>query len=104
MVAISGDDQETLKEYKASLRASFPFVPDPDGRLMELFDVKYPLFNISARYSFVIGTGRKVIEVFSGSDAVAAQKALDACGRPGKSEPLEAAKAYRENNEAKQQP
>ena len=77
---------------------------DPDGKLMELYDVKYPLFNVSARYSFVVGSGRKIIQVFSGSDAVDAQKALDACGRPGKSKSLEAAKAYREKTESTQQP
>ncbi len=71
---------------------------------MELYDVKYPLFNLSARYSFVIGTERKIIKVFSGSDAMDAQKALDACGRPGKSKSLEAAEAYRENSKESDKP
>ena len=104
MIAISGDDNETLKEYRQSLGARFPFVADPDGELMELYDVKYPLFNVSARYSFVVGEQRKVIQVFSGSEAVDAQKTLNACGRPGKSKPLEAAEAYRDDGKATKEP
>ena len=97
-MAISGDDDETLREYKKSLGASFPFIADPDGKLMELYDVKYPLFTVSARYSFVVGAGRRVIEVFSGSDAIDAQATLNACGRPAKSKELEAATEYDQKN------
>ena len=86
-----------MREYKKSLRAEFPFIPDDNGRLMELYDVKYPLFTVAARWSFVVGDGRKVIKVFSGSDAIKAEDTIEACGRPKKSEAIEAAGQYQES-------
>ena len=103
-MAISGDDDETLREYKKSLGASFPFIADPNGELMELYDVKYPLFTMSGRYSFVVGTGRRVIKVFSGSDAIDAQATLNACGRPPKSKEIEAATEYDEKSKPVESP
>ena len=98
VLAISGDSQETMKEFKESLKAEYPFIADPEARLMKLYDVKYPLFTVAARWSFVVGDNRKVIKVFSGSDAIKAEDTIAACGRPKKSEAIEAAGEYQESS------
>ena len=79
VLAISGDTQETMKEFKKSLNASYPFIADPDAHLMKLYDVKYPFFDVPSRHTFVVGAGRKVISVFTGSDAIDAQQAIGSC-------------------------
>ena len=79
VLAISGDSQETMKEFKESLKEEYPFIADPDARLMKLYDVKYPFFDVPSRHTFVVGAGRKVQSVFTGSDAIDAQKAISSC-------------------------
>ena len=73
------DDRETLQRFKSELKAPFPFVPDPDGKLVSLFDVKMPVMSMAQRYSFVIGEGRKILKVQTGSDAVNPADAIAAC-------------------------
>jgi len=73
------DDRETLQRFKSELKAPFPFVPDPDGKLVGLFDVKMPVMSMAQRYSFVIGEGRKILKVQTGSDAVNPADAIAAC-------------------------
>ena len=96
ILAISGDDEKTLRDFRKSLRAEFVFISDEDGRLMELYDVKYPIFTMAGRWSFVVGGNRQVVKVVSGSDAMDAKKTIEACGRPKKSKVLEAAGDYGE--------
>ena len=79
VLAISGDTHETMKDFKESLQAQYPFIADPDARLMKLYDVKYPFFDVPSRHTFVVGTNRKVVSVFTGSDAIDAQKAIGSC-------------------------
>jgi peroxiredoxin Q/BCP len=81
-LAISGDSLETMKEYKASLKAEFPFIPDTDAKLMKLYDVKYPFFDAPSRHTFVVGAGLKVLSVFSGGEAIDADKAIESCLGP----------------------
>ena len=102
VLAISGDDRETMRSYKKSLGAKFPLIPDPEGALMELFGVKYPLFTVASRYSFVVGDGRRVVKVFSGGEAIDAEQALAACTPLFKSKALEAAKKYGEEYRGKE--
>lgn len=68
-----------MKKFKESLKADYPFIADPDARLMTLYDVKYPFFDVPSRHTFVVGAGRKVISVFTGSDAIDAEKAIKSC-------------------------
>jgi len=81
------DDRETLQRFKSELKAPFPFVPDPNGKLVGLFDVKMPVMSMAQRYSFVIGEGRKILKVQTGSDAVNPADAIAACpiGKKSKS-------------------
>lgn len=79
------DDVDTLKKFKASLKAPFSFVADPKGELVQAFDVKVPVLSMAQRFTFVIGEDRKILHVDTGSDAIDASKAVEACPirRPG---------------------
>ncbi|MET0406351.1 MAG: peroxiredoxin [Cystobacter sp.] len=79
LLAVSTDDSETLTKFKDSLKAPFAFVPDPDAKLSELYDVKMPVMKLANRYTFVIGEDRKIIKVDSGKDAINAQSAIASC-------------------------
>lgn len=81
LLAVSMDDLATLKKFKDSLKAPFSFVPDPDGKLVALYDVKMPLVHLAHRYTFVIGPERKILRVDSGKDAVDPEAAVQACPR-----------------------
>jgi peroxiredoxin len=73
------DDAETLKKFKESLKAQFPFVPDPEGKVVKAYDVKTPVVSFASRYTFVIGEGRKILKVESGKDAIDPEGAVVAC-------------------------
>ena len=79
VLAVSMDDAPTMAKFKQSLGADFTFVPDPQGELVKLFDVKMPLLSMPRRYTFVIGEGRRVLKVEAGSDAANPAGALGAC-------------------------
>jgi peroxiredoxin Q/BCP len=79
VLAVSMDDAATLKKFKESLKAQFAFVPDPEGKIVSLFDVKMPVMSLALRYTFVIGADRKVLQVQSGSDAIDPSAAVAAC-------------------------
>ena len=68
-----------MARFKESLKAPFPFVPDPDAKLTNLYDVKTPVLTLSNRYTFVIGEERKVLKVESGKDAIDPNGAIVAC-------------------------
>ena len=73
------DDAETLARFKAELKAPFAFIPDPEGHLVKLFDVKTPVVAFAKRYTFVIGEDRKILKVESGGDAINPEGAVAAC-------------------------
>jgi thioredoxin-dependent peroxiredoxin len=79
VLAVSTDDKEQMKKFKESLKASFPFIPDPEAKLTKLYDVKLPVMTMAQRYTFVVGEDRKVLKVESGSDAVDPAEAIAAC-------------------------
>lgn len=76
------DDRETLAEFKRSLQAPFPFVPDPDGELTKLYGVKTPLLNLALRHTFVVGAERIVLRVDHGRDAIDPTQAIAWCEAP----------------------
>jgi peroxiredoxin Q/BCP len=84
LIAVSVDDVETQKKFKASLGATFALVADPDRKLVELYDVKMPVVGVASRVTFVIGKDRKITSITTGGDAVdisgASSAAALACG------------------------
>lgn len=79
VLAVSGDDGPTAIKFRESLKAPYPFVSDKDGVLMKLFDVKYPIFTVARRVTFVIGRERRVLAIQSGSDAIDPSAAVTSC-------------------------
>lgn len=79
VLAISMDPPDKLKAFKESLQATFAFVPDPKGELVAKYDVKMPLISLAKRYTFVVGEGRKILKVESGSDAIDPNAAIVSC-------------------------
>lgn len=68
-----------MAKFKESLKAQFPFIPDPDAKLTKLYDVKTPVMTLANRYTFVIGEDRKVLKVESGKDAIDPNGAIVSC-------------------------
>ena len=79
VLAVSMDDAETMRRFKESLGAPFTFVPDPEGALVRLFDVKMPLLSIPRRFTFVIGEGRRIMKVEEGKNAADPGGAIGSC-------------------------
>ena len=79
MIALSTDDAETARKFRASLKAPYAFVADPEAVLVRSFDVKVPIFTIARRITFVIGQGRKVLAIQEGSDAIDPSAAVTSC-------------------------
>ncbi len=79
VLAVSMDNVATLKRFKTELKASFHFVADPDGKLVKLFDAKMPVVPVASRVTYVIGSGRKVLAIQKGSDAIEPEGAVQAC-------------------------
>ena len=73
------DDAETMKKFKAELKAPYSFIADPEGKIVALYDVKMPAMPIANRASFVIGDDRKILKVQSGKEAVDPADAIAAC-------------------------
>jgi peroxiredoxin len=92
VLAISTDDVETLKKWRAELKAPQTFIADPDGKIVKLFDTKAPVVNIASRRTFVVGKGLKVLEVQEGGEAIDPAKAVRACGLHDHAAPPDAGK------------
>jgi peroxiredoxin len=73
------DNRETLAKFKEEVKAPFIFIPDPDGKVVKLYDVKSPEVSYAKRTSFVIGPDRKIVKVQSGAEAVDPTGAIEAC-------------------------
>jgi len=79
MVAVSMDDAETMKKFKASLGAEYPMIPDPQGKVVGAYDVKTGPLPFAQRFTFVIGQDRKIVSVQSGGDAIDPAGSIKAC-------------------------
>ena len=79
MLAVSSDDAATLQKFQAATGAPGRFVPDTDGKIMKAFHAKVPLLKYASRITFVIGEGRKVLAVQTGSEAIDPAGAIQAC-------------------------
>jgi peroxiredoxin Q/BCP len=84
---VSIDDRETLTKFKNSLKAPFPFVPDPKGEMARLYHVKTPVVSLALRYTLVIGPGRKILRVDHGKDAINPETAIRSCAVPARANP-----------------
>ena len=81
---MSADRQETQDRFAKSLELPFPLVGDPEGTLREAYGVKWPLFGLARRVTFVIGKDRRVRAVHKAERDVESH-VTQACQLVGKS-------------------
>lgn len=57
---ISTDDVKAQEEFKRALGLGFTLLADPEGKAVALYGSKFPIFNYSKRWSFIIGPDLKI--------------------------------------------
>jgi thioredoxin-dependent peroxiredoxin len=63
IIGVSFDSAESHKKFIAQYNLNFPLLADPDGKIVEAYDVKMPMMKMSKRVSFLIGPDGKIIHV-----------------------------------------
>ena len=81
---MSADSQETQDRFAASLQLPFPLVGDPEGAIRDGFGVKWPLFGLARRVTFVVGKDRRIRHVYK-AELDAESHAVEACSLVEKS-------------------
>jgi peroxiredoxin len=76
-VAISLDDAATLKKFKESLGAPFPFLSDPGGKVAEQYGGTKE--GHAKRATFVIAQDGTIGHTDTGMAALIPDPAIDAC-------------------------
>jgi thioredoxin-dependent peroxiredoxin len=70
IIAISADGVETRQKFRKSVGAKFPFIADPAGKIINLYDIKTPMFTYAKRRTFVIGKDRVIRSLEEGGDVM----------------------------------
>jgi peroxiredoxin len=85
VVAISTDDVPTLRKFKESLGAPFPFLSDADGKVAALYGGTSDGY--AKRTTYVVLPDGKIGHTDSGMAALIPDPAIDACpiGKPAQS-------------------
>ncbi len=81
ILAISTDDVATLKRFKESLGAPFPFLSDPDGKVADLYGGS--VGGHAKRTTFVIAQDGTIGHTEAGMAALIPDPAIAACPRAG---------------------
>lgn len=81
VIGISTDDLETLRRFKSELKAPFPLLSDPDGKVAKQYSGLMPVpgVNMASRANVVVGQDGLVKQVVTGSDAVDPSSAISNC-------------------------
>jgi len=87
VLAVSTDDLETQRRFKTELGAPFPFLADPEARIVELYGVKTPIVTYAKRRTFVIGRDQRVLALQEGGDAIDPTAAIGACSAKPSTQP-----------------
>ena len=61
VIGISHDSVDSHKKFAAEYKLNFTLVADPDGKIIEAYDVKMPIISMSKRVSFLIGLDGKIV-------------------------------------------
>ena len=77
VVAISSDDVDTLKRFKADVEAPFVFLSDPGGQVATAF--KGATHTTSSRATYDIDSDGKITHVSEGIGAVFPESDIKAC-------------------------
>ena len=70
VIGVSFDSADSHKKFIAQYNLNFTLLADPDGKIVDLYDVKMPMMKMAKRVSFLIGTDGKIIHV---TDAMSPQ-------------------------------
>lgn len=64
MVGVSRDSQERNDQFRASLNLPFHLVGDPEGTIVQAYDVRWPILGLAQRVTYAIGKNKKVLFAF----------------------------------------
>jgi peroxiredoxin Q/BCP len=85
VIGVSMDTAESHKKFIADHNLNFPLIADPDGKLVEQFDVKMEGRKMARRVSFLIGKDGKIVHVTdTGSADVHTKEMQEAVDKLGK--------------------
>ena len=82
VVAISVDDQDTLKKFKESLGAPFTFLSDPGGKVASQYGGVMPQ-GFAKRSTYVVEKDGTIGYTESGMQALVPDAAIDSCAPKG---------------------
>ena len=77
LLAISADDAETLRRFKAELKAPYLFVPDEKAQLIEAYGVRAWPLKMAKRVTFVVGSKGTITHMDAGDQAIEVNNALE---------------------------
>jgi len=63
VIGVSHDSVESHKKFVEEYKLNFTLIADPDGKIIEAYDVKMPMVSMSKRVSFLIGLDGKIVHV-----------------------------------------
>ena len=63
-MGVSRDTQEKNDQFRKSLELPFPLIGDPDGAIVEAYDVRWPIVGLAQRVTYAIGRNTKVLLAF----------------------------------------
>ena len=74
VIGVSFDSADSHKKFIAQYNLNFTLLADPEGKIVDLYDVKMPMMKMAKRVSFLIGTDGKIVHV---TDAMSPQTHFD---------------------------
>jgi peroxiredoxin Q/BCP len=63
VVGVSFDSAKSHQEFIAKYKLNFPLLADPDGKIVDLYDVRMDHLSMAHRVSFLIGLDGKIAHV-----------------------------------------
>lgn len=74
VIGVSFDTADSHKQFIAKNNLNFTLLADPNGKIVDTYDVKMPMMKMAKRVSFLIGTDGKIVHV---TDAMNPQTHFD---------------------------
>lgn len=63
IIGVSFDSAESHQKFIATYKLNFPLLADPDGKIVDLYGVKWGDRNLARRVSFLIGLDGKIVHI-----------------------------------------
>jgi peroxiredoxin Q/BCP len=81
VLGISTDSAETLARWGKELKATFPLLSDPGGKVAEAYGILTPVVKLARRTTFVIDGQGRIEHIEEGGPAIDPNGAMEACSR-----------------------